>query len=38
MGRGRFTTTFLGAEEACVVVGTTTFRQVMDTVGARGPD
>jgi hypothetical protein len=38
LGRGPFTTTFVGAGEPRVVVGTTRFHHVVDTVGILGPD
>jgi len=38
MSRGPLTTTFAGVEEPRVVVGTTRFHVVMDTIGTLGPD
>jgi hypothetical protein len=38
VGRGAFTTTLVGAGEPRVVVGTTRFAHVMDTVVTLGPD
>jgi hypothetical protein len=38
MRRGPLTTTFVGVAEPRVVVGTTRFHHVMDTIGTLGPD